>query len=233
MENPGGQMAKKPLVISFQLDESSSMGEDGKIQALNTGLLNLMPILDDLEKELGNVELKIMAITFSSNAQWIIPTPTPIKDVTWPTLKAHGSTEMGKAFKKTAKQMNKNTIPVPGYNPVIILVSDGQPNGGWKAGLQELNQSDLGAKSIRAAIGIGNDCDYSMLQEFIGNPEIKPLRADNPEEIKNHIRTVTLKSIHDSIIPNKGAAQNIAVTAPNNPANNVGGNAANNQIISW
>ena len=47
------------------------------------------------------------------------------------------------------------------------------------------------------AVAIGQDADTSALERFIGNPEIKPVRANNPEQLTRFIRwasTAVLKS---------------------------------------
>ncbi len=50
---------------------------------------------------------------------------------------------------------------------------------------------------MRIAIAIGGDAHLDILQKFIGNPEIKPLQANNSESLVKYIKwasTVVLKS---------------------------------------
>ena len=45
-----------------------------------------------------------------------------------------------------------------------------------------------GKKSVRIAIAIGEDADQHILQKFIGHTEIRPLKANNSEALKNRIK---------------------------------------------
>jgi uncharacterized protein YegL len=201
MNTPGGALSKMSMVVFFILDKSGSMG-NGKIQALNTAIREILPVMKEIEDDHGSVELYVMALAFSTGVEWIIAKMTRIGDISWPTLKAGGSTSMGLALKEVAKQLESPPLPKPCYSPACVLVSDGKPTDNMNNGLAVYNNSTFGPMCIRAAIGIGDDCDYTVLQNFIGNSEIKPLRADNPEELKDLFKMVTINSIKNSASPN-------------------------------
>ena len=202
MNTPGGALSKMSMVVFLILDKSSSMGEKGKIQALNTAIHEILPVMKEIEDDHGSVELYLMALAFSTGVEWPISVKTRIGDVLWPTLKAGGSTSMGLSFKEVAKQLESPPLTKPCYSPAVIIISDGMPTDNYKKGLEEFNNSTFGPMCIRAAIGIGDDCDYNVLQDFIGNSEIKPLRADNPEELKDLFKLVTINSIKNAATPN-------------------------------
>ncbi len=70
-------------------------------------------------------------------------------------------------------------------------VTDGQPTDEFKAGLSKLMAENWGKKAVRVAIAIGKDVDTDVLQDFIGNSEIKPLLANNPEQLLKYIKFVS------------------------------------------
>lgn len=54
-----------------------------------------------------------------------------------------------------------------------------------------------GTKAVRLAIGIGKGANQRVLKEFIGNPAIVPLQAENAGQLTEYIRwvsTVVLQS---------------------------------------
>jgi uncharacterized protein YegL len=99
---------------------------------------------------------------------------------------------------------------------VLVLISDGQPTDDYKSGLQELMDQPWGKKAVRIAIAIGRDADYDVLQQFIGNPELKPLEANNPEQLVRYIRWVSTVVLKSASAP---ASQSAAATpsTPNVP----------------
>lgn len=44
-----------------------------------------------------------------------------------------------------------------------------------------------GKKAVRMAISIRNDADLEVLQDFIGNQNIKPIMANNPEKLVRYM----------------------------------------------
>jgi uncharacterized protein YegL len=75
--------------------------------------------------------------------------------------------------------------------PVLVLISDGQPTDDYQSGLEALMGQPWGKKAVRIAISIGADADPEVLQKFIGNSEIKPLQANNPEALVRYIKWVS------------------------------------------
>ena len=58
-----------------------------------------------------------------------------------------------------------------------------------------------GQKAVRLAIAIGGDADLDVLLKFIGNPEIKPLTARNPEDLVRFIRWASTVAIKQASSP--------------------------------
>ena len=112
-------------------------------------------------------------------------------------LSADGVTDMGKALSMVADQLKIPPMTDRALPPVLVLISDGQPTDDFGTGLQALMDLPWGKKTVRIAIAIGKDADHEVLQEFIGNPELKPLQANTPEALVRYIKwvsTAVLKS---------------------------------------
>src|SRR5208283_4077823 len=145
-----------------------------------------------------NAQLLVRAIRFSNGAQWHISQPTPVDSFEWINLTADGVTDMGKALSMVAEQLKMPPMTDRALPPVLALLTDGQPTDDFSQGLKELMSQPWGKKAVRIAIAIGEDADTEVLQKFIGNSEIKPLHANNPEALVKQIRwlsTVVLKAV--------------------------------------
>ena len=106
-------------------------------------------------------------------------------------------TDMGTALNLVAQQMKMPPMSDRALPPVLVLISDGQPTDDFQKGLDELMRQPWGKKAVRIAIAIGQDAELDVLQKFIGHNEIKPLRANNPEELTRYIKwasTAVLKA---------------------------------------
>lgn len=216
----GGQMATRPLHFIWILDCSGSMQADGKIQALNNAIREAIPHMQKEADQNPNAQVLVRAVKFSTGAQWHISQPVPVETFRWTDVEADGVTDMGKALKLVAEQLDMNNMPARALPPVLVLISDGQSTDDFKAGLQELMKQPWGKKAVRIAISIGGDADDDCLQKFIGNPELKPLKANNPDALVRYIRWVSTAvqkaaSMPPSVPANAGeAAQNVIVTPP-------------------
>ncbi|HOV48741.1 MAG TPA: VWA domain-containing protein [Anaerolineae bacterium] len=216
MRRPGGELATRPLHFIWIADCSGSMSQDGKIQALNTAIREAIPHMQKVADENPNAQVLVRAIKFSNGAQWHISQPTPVADFRWTDLEAEGVTDMGKAFSMVAEQLKIPPMTDRALPPVLVLISDGQPTDDYQKGLQELLDQPWGKKAVRIAIAIGADADLDVLQKFIGNPEITPLQANNPEALVKYIRWVSTVVLKSASAPASQSAAD-APTAPNVP----------------
>ena len=190
-KRPGGELATRPLHFIWIADGSGSMATDGKIQALNNAIREAIPHMQKVADENPNAQVLVRAIRFSDGAQWHISQPTPVSDFRWEDLSAEGETHMGKALSMVAEQLKIPPMSDRALPPVLVLISDGQPTDDFQSGLGALMDQPWGRKSVRIAISIGADADQEVLQKFIGNPELKPLQANNPEALVRHIKWVS------------------------------------------
>ena len=194
---PGGELATRPLHFIWIADCSGSMAIDGKIQSLNTAIKEALPSMQTVADENPNAQILVRAIRFSSGAQWHISQPTEVADFQWTDLSADGVTDMGMALTMVADQLKIPPMTDRALPPVLVLISDGQPTDDYALGLKALLDQPWGRKAVRIAIAIGEDADHEVMQKFIGNPELKPLQANNPESLVKYIKwvsTAVLKS---------------------------------------
>jgi uncharacterized protein YegL len=194
---PGGELANRPLHFIWICDCSGSMSVDGKIQVLNNAIREAIPNMQKVAAENPNAQVLVRVIKFSDSATWHLAAPTPVEDFKWSDLSADGVTDMGNALGMVADQLKIPPMDERALPPVLVLISDGQPTDDFASGLKAVMEQPWGKKAVRIAIAIGEDADLEVLQKFIGNPEIKPLQANNPEALVDRIKwvsTVVLKA---------------------------------------
>jgi len=180
----------RPLPVIVLADTSGSMSVDGKIQALNTALADMVAAF--AEEEQGQAQIHVGVITFGGTAQ-MHQSLVEADKVTLQPLTAAGMTPMGAAF-EIARQLieDKAQIPSRAYTPAIVLLSDGQPNDQWEGALQQLLGSERARKAQRFALGIGADADGTVLRRFLDNPEGKVYAASDARQIKTFFKWVTM-----------------------------------------
>jgi len=210
---PGGELAKRPLHFFWLADCSGSMSVDGKVQSLNTAISDAIPHMRQVASENPNAEILVRALRFSSGAQWHVAQPTPIESFVWQPLVAEGATDLGYALTMLAAQLKMPPMPQRALPPVVVLVSDGFPTDDFATGLAALMNEPWGKKAVRVAVAIGQDADTSVLERFIGNPEIKPVRANNPEQLTRFIRWASTAVLKSASAP-ASQAQPVAANVP-------------------
>ena len=216
-KRPGGEMSTRPLHFIWITDCSGSMSTDGKIQALNNAIRESIPHMKSVADENPNAEVLVRAIKFSSGAQWHISQPTKVENFVWNDLCAEGVTDLGKALKMVSEELRIPPMTDRALPPVLVLLSDGQPTDDYAEGLEALMSQNWGKKAVRIAIAIGEDADTEVLQKFIGNVEIKPLQANNPEALVRYIKwvsTVVLQSASSPASQTTSATPNANVVIP-------------------
>ena len=110
-------------------------------------------------------------------------------------------TSMGKALGMVTEQLKMPPMSDRALPPVLVLISDGQPTDDYAGGIQALMDQPWGKKAVRIAIAIGEDADQEVLRKFIGNPELKPLQANNPEALVKYINWVSTAVLRSASAP--------------------------------
>lgn len=197
---PGGPLARRPLHFIWIADCSGSMSGK-KIESLNFAIHTALPHMKEAAAENPNAEVMVRAVKFSSGASWHISNAVEVEQLDWIDLDANGVTDMGKALQLVAEQLNPDVMPERGLPPVLVLLSDGQPTDDVSAGLRELMAQPWGTKAVRIAIAIGEDANNSVLQRFIGHPELEPLQANNAESLVKFIKWATTEVLKSASSP--------------------------------
>lgn len=214
---PGGQVSTLPLHFIWIADCSGSMRVDGKIQELNFAIREAIPEMRRVADDNPHADVLVQAVRFASGASWHLATPTSITDFRWTDLHADGLSDLGAALRLVAARLTTPPMPERALPPVLALISDGQPTDDFEPALRDLLALPWGAASVRVAIAIGEDADHEILQRFIGRGDSRPLRANNPETLVNHIRfvsTAVLASVSQPAIRDSGSGTIPAIPIP-------------------
>jgi uncharacterized protein YegL len=210
---PGRELATRPLHFIWLADCSSSMSGQ-KITALNFAIREAIPAMRVVAHDNPNASVLVRAIRFGSSVQWHVAQPTPLASFTWTDLTTDGVTNMGKALSMVAEQLKVPPMHERALPPVLVLISDGQPTDDFNSGLKKLFDEKWGQKAVRIAIAIGDDADTDVLQRFINNPEIQPLKASNSEDLVNYIKWASTAVLQSASSP---TAQNPSSPTPTIP----------------
>jgi len=191
-----------------------------KIESVNFAIRECVMSMRAVADENPNAQVLVRVIKFSDGAQWHVSQPTDIHDFQWTDLSADGVTDMGHALCEVAKALDVKNMPDRGLPPVLVMISDGQPTDDFNTGMKALLDQPWGKKAVRIAIAIGEqDADLEVLQKFIGNPEVKPLLANNAHDLVRMIKwasTVPLKAASNPASRTKDQPDtgNVPIPAP-------------------
>jgi len=205
--------APRPLPVIVLADASGSMGENGKIEALNASLKSMVATF--AKESRLRAEIQVGLITFGGKAQMHLPLVAAHSVTGLTELLADGVTPMGAAF-DLARQLleDKDRIPSRAYRPVLILLSDGQPTDDWEAPFKALCESDRAQKATRIAMAIGPDADEAMLRDFANDKEAPIFKAHNARDIHRFFRAVTMSVTTRSASQNPDVVDTFVVPPP-------------------
>jgi uncharacterized protein YegL len=187
-ESPGGRLSTRPLHFFWLADCSGSMAADGKIQALNNAIRETIPHLREVAGDNPYSELLVRCVAFSTGARWHLETPTSVETLGWTDLQAGGFTDLGAALELVGGELQVPPMPERAFPPAMVLVSDGQPTDDYEGALERLLVQPWGVRAIRLAVAIGRDADMEVLDRFIAREDVRPLTANNPEQLVAMIR---------------------------------------------
>lgn len=182
--------AARPLPVVVLADVSGSMGVDGKIEALNLAVREMLSSF--AQEDQGQAEVHVAVVTFGGTAALHTPL-APAAQVTWTNATANGNTPLGAALALATDLIeDRSRIPSRAYTPTVVLVSDGQPNDEWREPLARFLGAERAKKAQRFALAIGADADLDVLNAFLGNPEARVFQAHEAREIRKFFRWVTM-----------------------------------------
>lgn len=161
---------KRVLPLILLADTSSSMRE--WMRELNTAIRDMLGTLK--EQESLKAEIHISFITFGNGGANLHTALTPVSNIEFNNFTEGGMTPLGGAL-RIAKEMveNREIIPSRSYAPIILLLSDGEPNdNGWENEMYRFINDGRSKKCMRMSLGIGRDYDYDVLKSFSSSGEV-------------------------------------------------------------
>lgn len=183
--------AARPLPVIVLADISGSMSANGKIDALNDAVSEMIATF--AEEDDTRAEIHVSVITFGGSGASIHKPLGPARETRWEPMSASGRTPMGDAFELVRTMVeDHDMVPSRAYRPTLVLVSDGVPTDDWRSPLATLLASERASKATRFAMGIGAEADCETLTAFLANDEGRVFEAHEAREIKNFFRWVTM-----------------------------------------
>jgi uncharacterized protein YegL len=184
----GIEAQARPLPLLIMADTSGSMGEMGKISALNQALASLV---QDLRSDPLTTDAVLFSLlTFGGTVNEVV-TLEPVKKVQLPILTAGGNTPMGQALRIALGQLgDKSRLPTRCLSPVMVLATDAQSTDDWQGPLNEIKAHPRVGGALRLALAIGADVQLDVLEAFV-SAEYPVLKADESDKIKTFFRFVT------------------------------------------
>ena len=191
------RIARRQLHVILALDCSGSM-RGSKIASLDYAMRAALPEIRAVAADNPEVDVRMRVLRFATGASWLIEQPVPVDLVEWPGLIADGETQMGMALGMIADRLTPEAMPGRQLPAVIVLVSDGFPSDDFETGLKRLFEAPFGKYAVRIAVAIGSDADLEVLERFIAHPTLKPLQANNAQDLVQQIKwatTMPVKSV--------------------------------------
>lgn len=230
MPEPGkAAVSSRPLHFVWIIDKSGSMTIDGKMRSLNAAIKEAVPAMIEVAKQNPYARMLIRTLTFASGVSWAQGEPTPVEDFRWTDIEAEpqGLTSMGAALTELARELTPERLGSRGFPPVLVLVSDGEASDNYKEGIKAIMAQPWGKRAARVGIAIGRTADRQALAEFIGNPEVPVLQANNPDQLTTYIKWA-------SAVVSQAAAAPASTTADPNESmsSNASGSAQADDFIS-
>ena len=156
--------------VAICADVSGSM-YGGPIAELETGLRQYRDEM--LADELTRFSAETALITFANTADCVSDFCTP-DGMQLPSLDADGGTDMGAGLtlaldRLEARKAQYRSGGVDYYQPILVVMTDGQPNGDPRvlaAAIDRVRALAGSRKLTVIAVGLGDDADLTMLQKL-------------------------------------------------------------------
>lgn len=183
-------------------------GGTTRIQILNSAVRKMLATL--AKEERNDTEFLVSIITFGADTRLMLP-PSAAGDVRFAELTADGATPLGAALDIATELIeDKARIPSRAYRPLIVLVSDGEPNDDWQGRLENFVKNGRSAKCDRMALAISQEADRAMLSRFVEGTGHDVFEADKAEEITKFFKFVTMSVVTRSLSKNPNDVPNDA-----------------------
>jgi uncharacterized protein YegL len=223
----------KPLPIILLLDTSGSMnivvnpdevirtgqtgfvdgqeveyveGGKSRIDVLNEATRKMLATFKKEETQAS--EFLVSIIAFGGDKATLVSSPTPASQLAYSDLKQTGElTPLGSAL-GIAKGIveDKEQTPSRAYRPLVVLVSDGDPNDSWESTFEDFVANGRSAKCDRMALGIGEDARSgkckAMLECFVAGTDHSVFEAEQADEIIKFFKYVTMSVVQRTLSNN-------------------------------
>ncbi|MCR4561735.1 MAG: VWA domain-containing protein [Bacilli bacterium] len=168
-------ISRKVLPVIYVIDTSGSM-RGKKIKQVNEAMSQVGELMKDVADNNADADIKIGAMTFSNEPTWITENGlVDCEDFVWPNVEAKLGTGLGRAIEELDKKLSRSEFlkSDTGFAvPIIIFMSDGRPNNGWKKKAEKAHENNWYDMARRIAIAIGDEADREVLAEITGNDEL-------------------------------------------------------------
>jgi len=169
------EIPRKTAFLFFLVDTSGSMSGT-RIGAVNSAIEEVLEKIKEMNDTSADAIVEIAILTFGSGVQWLTPNgPVKPENYYFNYLDASGLTPMGEAFRQLEEKLHQNSGFMQrasgSYAPVIFLMSDGEPNDAWDSNLALLKQNRWFNVSAKVALGVGDDANSYVLEQFTGTKE--------------------------------------------------------------
>lgn len=182
------KITSRPLDFIWILDVSGSMHGE-KIAALNYAIKEVLPSMKETAKKNLAQEIMVRVISFATEVN--CSERIPLNNFEWQDLEANGLSNLGKAFTELADILDEKNMPERGLPPVLVLITDGLSTDDYKKGLDLVMSKPWGKKAVRLAISLDSDIEIEVLEDFIDNKNIKPIKAENSTQLIQYIKFVS------------------------------------------
>ncbi len=154
--------------VMLVMDASSSMS-GAPNNELNLGLTQFVEEVQ--ADEMASCSVEAGVISFGHTVELVQPMKTVDDIEVLPKIDAYGMTPMGEAVELAidtleARKQEYKQSGVSYYQPWLVLMTDGEPNDEWRAAARRLKQLAENKKMVVLCVGIGDDADMQVLQEF-------------------------------------------------------------------
>lgn len=187
---------RRVMPLIFMVDTSGSMG-GAKIAQLNTAVRESLNEVGEISKNNADAQIKVAALEFASNVQWMYPQLEDSESFKWYDLQAGGLTSFGAALNELNNKLSRShgfmSEPKGTRAPAIILLSDGEPTDEYKHALEKIKGNPWFKIAVKVAIAIGDDANRDVLAEFTGNIEAV-ITVHDTDQLKKIIHVVSVTS---------------------------------------
>ena len=227
--------------ITFLLDVSGSM-IDEPINQLNVAMSDAVAIAEEAGIRL-EAKVYMRVIKFESTASWHIGNKDRGEThIDWKPLVTGGGTDTAGAIKLARSIMTTNILGTTNYQPVVILITDGQSNNPSEtakeaaalkkslknsAGDERIMCISIGVKGavrseLEAFATVGTIVENGVTRENV--PFV--FEVDDIETLRNLITSVTRSSIISSTSSNASAGSGTPTPPPVITVDPTGGNTS-------